>query len=184
MIICKNEQAFSNPQISTFSNYFSMKKIITFCAIFITTLTQAQNIEFEKDNFKDNKEGYKDAVKSIKHGDEICLQGPSFFKDAIPYYLAADKLNSSNASLNFKIGKSYLYSKYKLKSIPYLEKAYSLNPSIDPQIHYFLGQAYHLNMQWDKAIDEFNTFIKTAKPIDRQDLFPEPEKQDWYPKIF
>ena len=153
-----------------------MKKTITFLAIIFATIVQAQNVEFNKENFKENKEGLKDALKNIKKGDEICLQGPSFFKDALSYYLEADKFNSNNASLNYKIGKSYLYSKYKLKSIPYLEKAYSLNPKVDPQIHYFLGQAYHLNMQWDKAIEEFNTFLKNSTPNDKSDLFPDPNK--------
>lgn len=163
-------------QIIKSSNYSHMKKTITLLAIIFATLVQAQNIEFDKDNFKENKEGLKDAVKNIKKGDEICLQGSSFFKDALANYLEADKFNPNNASLNFKIGKSYLYSKYKLKSIPYLEKAFALNPTVDPQIHYFLGQAYHLNMQWDKAIDEFNIFLKNSTPKDRANLFPDASK--------
>lgn len=153
-----------------------MKRITTFLAIVFASLLNAQNVEFEKDNFKTDKEGFKDAVKNIKKGDEICLQGPLFYKEAIYYYKTANAFNPNNAVLNFKIGRAYLYSKDKLKSIPFLEKALALNPTVDPQIHYYLGEGYHLNMQWDKAVEEFKLFLKTATPKDKEGLDNTAEK--------
>lgn len=135
-----------------------MKKITTLLFVLLVTTTLAQNVEFTKDNFKDNKDGLKEAKKNIENGDEFFKNGSLFYKLALDPYLAAFKFNPNNALLNYKIGKCYLYSNYKLKSIPYLEKALSLNPNVDPQIHYVLAKAYHLDMQWDKAIQEFKSF--------------------------
>ncbi len=141
-----------------------LKKIIFILSIIISTSAFAQNVEFTKENFKDDKDGLKEAKKNLEKGDEFFAMATVFYKQALdPYYLAAQKFNPNNALLNYKIGKCYLYSNYKLKSIPFLEKAIQLNPSVDPQVHYLLGKAYHLNMEWDKAIKEFQTFQQTLK---------------------
>lgn len=139
-----------------------MKKFTTlFLLILLATTAFSQNIEFTKDNFKDNKDGLKDAKNNIEKGDEFFEKGAVFYKLALDPYLAANKFNPNNALLNYKIGKCYLYSNYKLKSIPYLEKALSLNPNVDLQLHFVLAKAYHLDMQWDKAIQEFKMFLQT-----------------------
>ena len=135
-----------------------MRKITTLLLILFVTTTVAQNVEFTKDNFKDKKDGLKEAKNNIEKGDDLFKNGSLFYKLALDPYLAAQKFNPNNAMLNYKIGKCYLYSNYKLKSIPYLEKALSLNPNVDPQLHYVLAKAYHLDMQWDKAIQEFKIF--------------------------
>jgi len=46
----------------------------------------------------------------------------------------------------------------KIESIDYLEKAYRLDPNVDGEIRYLLGQAYQLNYQWDKAIAEYKAY--------------------------
>jgi outer membrane protein OmpA-like peptidoglycan-associated protein/tetratricopeptide (TPR) repeat protein len=136
----------------------------------MTTVVVAQNIEFTKDNFKDDRGGLKDAKASIEKGDESFEKGFVFYKQALEPYLAAYKFNPNNALLNYKIGKCYLYSNYKLKSLPYLEKALSLNPTVDQQIHFVLAKAYHLDMKWDKAIQEFKLFQQTLSGKDEGTL--------------
>ncbi len=138
-----------------------MKKLFTLLVLLLTVNVFAQNVEFEKEFFKDNKDGLKEAKRNIEAGDKFFEQGSVFYRQAIDPYLLANKFNPNNAMLNYKIGKSYLYSNYKLKSIPYLEKALQLNPNVDPQIHLVLAKAYHLDMQWDKAIEEFKLFERT-----------------------
>ena len=154
-----------------------MKNIITFLAIILSVSAFAQNIEFTKENFKDDKDGLKEAKKNIEAGDELFAQGDYYYKQAIDPYLLANKFNPNNALLNYRLGKSYLYSNYKLKSIPYLEKALSLNPTVDPQLHFLLGQAYHLDMQWDKAIEEFKKFQQDLKPDEAKLLMEDINKQ-------
>ncbi len=141
-----------------------MKKILYILSIIFTANVYAQNVEFTKENFKEDKDGLKEAKKNLEKGDEFFALATVFYKQALDsYYLAAQKFNPNNAMLNYKIGKCYLYSNYKLKSIPFLEKSIQLNPAVDPQVHYLLGKAYHLNMEWDKAIKEFQTFQQTLK---------------------
>lgn len=155
----------------------NMKRITTLLFILIITTAVAQNVEFTKDNFKDNKDGLKEAKNNIEKGDAFFEKGSVFYKLALDPYLAANKFNSNNALLNYRIGKCYLYSNYKLKSIPYLEKALSLNSAVDPQLHFVMGKAYHLDMQWDKAIQEFKIFHQSlVKGEEFDDLRSEANK--------
>ncbi len=140
-----------------------MKKIIFLLIIVLSASASAQNVEFLKENFASNKDGLRDAKNRLETGDKLFEQGSMFYKLAVYHYFAANQFNPNNALLNYKIGKCYLFSSNKLKSIPFLEKALKLNPQFDPEIHYLLGKAYHLDMQWDKSIAEFKFFQKAIK---------------------
>jgi len=154
-----------------------MKKIFYILSILLTANAFAQNVEFTKDNFKDNKDGYKEAKKNLEIGDDLFAQGSVFYRQALDPYLLANKFNPNNALLNYKIGKCYLYSSTKLKSIPFLEKALQLDANVDPQIHYVMGKAYHLDMQWDKAILEFKKFQATiTKPSEFVEIIEDVNK--------
>ncbi len=160
-----------------------MKKIF-FIALSSAALSCAaqQNVEFTKDNFKDRKDGLKEAKKNLEQGDQFFMQGDMLVEDAfkgepvkfrlaaaeysqaLPFYLKANDFNPNNALLNYKIGVCYVYSNYKLKGKPFIEKAFAMNPNIAPMIHYYLGREYHLNMDWDKAIKEYKTFQMPLNP--------------------
>ena len=73
----------------------------------------AQDVEFSKDRFGNDKEGLKAALKEIKLGDELYDLDPARYEQALPHYLAAQKFNPNNAQLNYKIGDSYLHSGFK-----------------------------------------------------------------------
>jgi outer membrane protein OmpA-like peptidoglycan-associated protein len=146
-----------------------MKKIVYLFFVVITSMATAQNVEFNKDNFKEDKKGLKEALDNIKAGDEIRLRGVQFYKLAIDPYLAAQKFNPNNAFLNFKIGECYMYSNYKIKAIPFFEKAYALDNIVDAQIHFLLGKVYHLDMQWDKAIAEYKIYGQTVNVVANAD---------------
>lgn len=139
-----------------------MRYLIAITFTFATALLFAQNVEFDKDNFKDDKDGLKKAKENLKLGDEQYEQGAIFYKAAIPFYEAANEFNPNNAELNYKLGKCYLSSIYKDKALPCLEKAIKLNPSIDNEVYFHLGKAYHLAMKWDDAITAYSKYQKTA----------------------
>ena len=75
-----------------------------------------------------------------------------------------------NAHVNYKLGVCYLNSgNERTKALPYLEKARTgISKSFDPYSHlekrapkdvlYHLAQAYHLDYQFDKAMELFNLF--------------------------
>jgi len=142
--------------------------------VFISFGMNAQNVEFDKANFKDDKEGFKKAKKNIKEGDEFYLKGALFYKSAIPFFEKANEFNPNSADLNMKLGECYLASSSKFKALPYLKKAVKLNSSIDPVAYYFLGQALHLDKQFDKAITAYSKYQASAmsnpNPMVLQDL--------------
>ena len=155
-----------------------MKKVIFFLLFFTIQFSFAQNVEFKKENFKGNSDGLKEAKNSIKIGDEYYDEGKPLIDEvfkgnydmirivggqmslALKNYLDANKFNPNNAELNYKIGVCYVYSMSKTKAMAHLEKAFSLDPSVDPEIHYYLGRGYHLSMEWGKAIKEYGVYQK------------------------
>ena len=94
--------------VSKIIRYF----ILTF--IFCTSVLYAQNIEFKKVNFKNDKSGLKDAKESITIADEIrinaikrmlSMQDADFeFNKAVFYYKKAQSFNANNAQLNYHLG--------------------------------------------------------------------------------
>ncbi len=136
--------------------------IVSLLFLFIGMITKisAQNVDFTKSNFPGKEDALKDAMRSIKKGDELFNAGTQLYNLALDHYLKANNFNPQNAELNYKIGICYLYSSFKPQSIIYLEKAKNLNPGINNKLSYYFGRAYHLNMQWDKAIEEYEAYGK------------------------
>jgi outer membrane protein OmpA-like peptidoglycan-associated protein len=135
-------------------------------------LSVAQNVEFEKENFnyKDNKDEFKAAKKAFQTGNELFEKGSDEYSQALPYFYKAQKFNPNNAFLNYKIGVCLLNSIYKVSSITYFEKAFQLNPNIDPRIHYMLGQAYQLTLNWETALKEYTTYKNSLSKEELMDV--------------
>ena len=154
-----------------------MKGIVIITLVcFACFKTFAQDVEFSKDNFRDKKDELKIAKNEIELGDEIMEKESVFYKNAIAHFLIAYKLNPNNSLLNFKLGKCYLHSSFRSKCTTYFEKAYQLNPEVDPEILYYLGIGYHLDMQFDKAIQSFNSMIALFKGKDKTGIVDEMKK--------
>ena len=135
--------------------------ILTLAFIFVCHISYSQiNIEINKKEFKtEAKDGYKEALLYIASGDEFfASKSTGGYLQALPEYLEANKYNSNFAALNYKIGVCYLFSSEKKKAITFLEKAYSLNPTVSIDIKYVLGRAYQVNYQFKEAIKNYNDF--------------------------
>ena len=128
-----------------FSFFFSLLFFL-----FFFSFSMGQNVEFEKENFKDRKDAFKEAREFYQIGDENFSKGEQFFAVALDFFIKAQNFNPNNALLNFKIGRCYIISNNKSKALPFFEKAFILNPTVDSDIHYYLGLSYHLDMQWEK----------------------------------
>jgi len=142
-----------------------MKKI-TFLIIMtlITTIGYSQvDTPFDKNHITDKKQ-LKEANKKIKEGDKLFAMGKGRYIDALTYYLEANKINPNNADLNYKIGICYLFTTDKQLGLEHLEKAKQLNPQVNYELSYYLGRAYHLNHQFDKAIEYYNEFKRRLSP--------------------
>ncbi|MBC7390204.1 MAG: PD40 domain-containing protein [Opitutaceae bacterium] len=129
--------------------------LIFIFSVFFCSVISAQNVPFDKALFKERKEEYKAAKEALDEGHKKFEKGR--YDEAIELFLKANKFNPNNADLNFKIGRSYIasYQKDRKGAVPYYEKAYQLDPNVDKKIHLYLGEAYHLNGLWDKAIESF-----------------------------
>ncbi len=83
------------------------------------------------------------------------------FVDALPFYSQLLSVYPENPVYNYKFGVCTLMAdRHDIKkSIKYLEFAKD-KPKVDVQLYYYLGLAYHLNYQFNKAIEQYNEYIK------------------------
>lgn len=113
----------------------------------------AQEVTFERRNFKNDKEGFETAEGHLKAGNHLMMARPTpDYKGALKHFLIAQNFNSKSAYLNYNIGMCYLNTPQKFKAIDYFQNAYELNRGLYSDIHYFLGRGHHLKMEWQHAI--------------------------------
>jgi len=122
------------------------------------------NVEFDKKNFPDKKKELKVALKEIEEGDALYVTGGGNYTLAIDHYLLAQRFNPNNALLNYKIGVCYFNSFDKIKSITFFETALKLDPNVNVNLTYLLGQAYHLDLKFDSAITEYKAYKASLSP--------------------
>lgn len=136
-----------------------MKKIILLFSFFVLSFSNFASANFIQGNFKN-----------------IFNQAEDFFANenyiaALPLYIKLDLMDKGNHNMNFKIGFCYLKAAtYKTKSIPYLEfaikniaKFYEQGEIKEKEAplstYYYLAKAYHLNYEFDKAIEMYQKYI-------------------------
>ncbi len=151
-------------------------------------MTFAQNVEFKSSNFKDDKDGYKAAVDAIKAGDEFftlgneavfAVQSPGMnFGLALREYEKAQKFNPNNAELNYKIGVCHANSSDQEKCIPFLKKAYKLDPECDPFLNYYYGFALQLDGDFSAAKKAYDAFENSYKKADDFSKFVSKRKKE------
>ncbi len=126
-----------------------------------------QNIDFKSSNFKDDKEGLKNALLSLENGDASFKKAQELFWDlkdaseeyskALFHYKKAYAFNPNNAQLNFYLGVCYLNTSEKEKAPALIQSAYSMNPELAPDLWFYLGMVYQLQEKFDEAIKAYNT---------------------------
>lgn len=136
-----------------------MKKIVLISVLSLFSISLfAQEVTFDKKNFKDNKKEFKEAEGHLKMADELMMPMPfPRYGQALNYYLKAQEFNPKSAHVNYQIGLCYLNTPQKFKALEYFQNAFQLNANLHPDIHYFLGRGFHLKMDWDKAINHYET---------------------------
>jgi len=145
-------------------------KSLTIIYLLSALSSSAQN---NTENFeKDFESAEKIFSKIYQNGkDESLTISKGGYAEIIPVYLKLYKQEPTNNNLAFKLGVCYLSSrKERVKAITYFEKAttsvtdnYNGNSYKEkkaPLIAYkFLGDACHLDYQFDKAIEAYNKYI-------------------------
>lgn len=140
-----------------------LARILTLVIMSLSFGILAQNVEFEKESFPNDKDGLKVAKDNLKEGDKFFEMGPQMYKEAIPFYEKAQAFNPNNGLLNYKLGLCYMSSIYKYKALPFFEKAEKINTNVATDLYYYLGMAQHLDMQFDKATTSFSKYLKAMQ---------------------
>jgi outer membrane protein OmpA-like peptidoglycan-associated protein len=146
-----------------------MKNILVLLLLTVVgNISFGQDVPFDKKLFKEQKAEFKIAEDHLNDGEDFLMSFPADYRKAAAEFLQANEFNPNSADLNYKIGICYYYfDKYKMQE--FFVKAYNLKPTVAPDIHYYMGVSLHINGEWQNAINEYNTFIKSA-PGDLQDL--------------
>lgn len=107
------------------------------------------------------------SIKAIlKNGDQK-YEAKEYDK-ALKIYEDGTNLYPNDARLNFKTGLTYLSLPRKSESLRYLQKAFTIDPSVDENIYYYLGMSYQSNRQFEKALEFFSEAKKRNKKITEQ----------------
>ncbi len=157
-----------------------MRKYVSLVFLLATMFGYSQQVvHFEKKNFPNNVKGFKQAVDSIDAGKVFYNMGVSRYYRAVPAFLYAENFNPDNDQLNYLIGVCMLSHNYPFKTdaLPYLQKAFQLNAAVAPDIHYQLGRAYHLNMEWESAKQEYSAYLQTLDPKKFADQIDDTKKK-------
>ncbi len=141
-----------------------------FCIFLLSgysSIAQNNNEVFAKD-FNRAEKIFSEVYQDGK--DEALTYSKGGYAAALPIFLRLYKLDSTNKNLAFKLGVCYLSSrKDRAQAIPYFLKAVktvsydyrgsSYKEKNAPLIAIkFLGDAYHLDYQFDKAIETYEQF--------------------------
>jgi len=133
-----------------------------------------EDIKIKKSDFQiEIKEvGFKEAWKEVKEGEKLFSGGLGTYPDALELYLRAAKYNSDCAKLNYKIGVCYLATDKFYYATEFLERAYLKDNVVTDDVHLMLARAYHLNLDFDKAIENYKAYFDTfsAKELEKYDI--------------
>lgn len=142
---------------------------LTFAGILCTNILIAQSSMADREKSFDQAEKIFTDVYNSK--DAMVSYSKEGYASALRIYLELYKQDPANMNIAYKIGVCYLSSRTQRKqAIPYLEKAVtaasdhykgdSFKEKNAPLIAWkFLGDAYHIDSQFDKAIDAYRKYI-------------------------
>lgn len=165
-----------------------LDKYILVTFLLLGGLVSAQNVDFKRSNFRDDIDGYKDASSAIDKGASFFEEGslavfevrnPGLnFKKALIEFKKAQDFNPENALNNYRIGVCYMHSTSPYKAIPYLKKAYELDPKCDPFLYYYHGNAMQFEENFKEALASYKAFEDNYRKSDNFSKFVSMRKRE------
>lgn len=125
--------------------------------------TIAQNVEFTKENMKNDKNLKKAYQKYVSKGLDFYYYDEPYYSVALDYLLKANEMHGNSAQLNYYIADCYLHTQEKFKALKYILKAAELDPSVAYNVDYIMGAAYHQEFEMEKALFYLNKFKNAYK---------------------
>ena len=139
-----------------------MRKTLLFAiSLLFAFATVAQNVEFNKESFPNDKKGLKEAKKNLQEGENFLKD--KMYREAYEPLLKAYSFNQNNAKLNYELFKCAYNLKKEDESYSYLNRAYTLDPNVDPDIVYYKGMERQASYDFDKAIEFYNAVPSDSK---------------------
>ena len=97
------------------------------------------------------------------------------YEAALPLYQQAVDNGVTEALVYFRLGVCYTYAPQlndQYKGLPYLESAFARKDGskIPEDIHYYLGQMYHRDIQVEKAISHYEKYKKSLNAADKKSM--------------
>src|SRR5678809_393354 len=120
-------------------------------------------------------------LDSIALSNEYYNQGMEVFgfahrKQAAELFILATQMNPRNAKAQLMAGQSIMLTIRKEQSLDYFRRAWVLDPNIDTDILYFLGQAYHFSEKFVILIlfyDRYNRTLARSLRIEKSNKINE-----------
>ncbi|HIA12936.1 MAG TPA: hypothetical protein EYN69_12830, partial [Flavobacteriales bacterium] len=129
---------------------YRIKRLLGFIVLFGLTLGMPFSYAQDYDSEKDLQ---KNAAKLFEKEE---------FVKAYPLYSQLLSVYPENIEYNYKLSVCMLYANPdKEKAIPFLQRVTS-NLSADKKSNYYMGVAYHLNYQFNKAISWYEKYLSSA----------------------
>lgn len=156
-------------------NRIVIGNILAVIVLFSCISLNAQDTPFKKKALPANldKKEFRKAKKGLRKGNRAFKKGSGLYARALENYDVAYRINPNNAELNYKMGICYLKGVLDTASLHHLNRGIELDPKIKDNgrivrigensgeifnYNFMLGEAYHLQMKWDKAIENFKAY--------------------------
>lgn len=142
------------------------------CSLFCISQS---DVPFEKGFFKDDKEGFKNAMDNLLDGNDNYQD--SSYAVALGYYLKAQEFNPNSSELNYKIGICYLNSINSYQALDFFNKSYDLNKQPPKELKFYIAMAHQSRLEFDKAIENYKEFKISLSPNDLYNWHPTLQKK-------
>ena len=120
----------------------------------------------QKEGKKPGKIAYKFKMQDARH--KFLTEGN--VRESLNIYREILKDYTNDAMVNYRIAECYYgLKKYDL-AVEYFQNARKIDVEVDDELHYCLGEAYHMNNQLDEALKSFNAFNEKASKKDKKGL--------------
>ncbi len=123
-----------------------------------------ESVPFEKNEFPGKEKEFRQAKKQLKKGNRLFESGKGFYHEAADHYVKAYVFNPDNATLNYQLGVCYFRTNAKDKAGKYLKKAFTLDPDVNDNLSFVLGEYYQYQSEFDKAVEMYKNYRKKLPP--------------------